>query len=71
MPSLYKKPIFGVDPVTGKKIKEKSKKWWGRYRDESGIEPGQKRLLLSELALAAFDQIRDVPFASHPQRSRD
>ena len=38
MASLYKKPIVVVDPKTGKKTKTKSKKWWGRYRDETGVE---------------------------------
>jgi integrase/recombinase XerD len=38
MASLYKKPIKVTDPKTGEKTKAKSKKWWGRYRDESGKE---------------------------------
>jgi site-specific recombinase XerD len=38
MASLYKKPIVVTDPKTGKKVKAKSKKWWGRYRDENGQE---------------------------------
>lgn len=38
MASLYKKPIVITDPKTGKKVKAKSKKWWGRYSDENGIE---------------------------------
>ncbi len=38
MASLYKKPVIVTDPKTGKKIKTKSKKWWGRYRDENGAE---------------------------------
>jgi len=33
MASLYKKPVTLTDPKTGKRIKTKSKKWWGRYRD--------------------------------------
>jgi integrase len=37
MASLYKKPITVTDPKTGEKIKSRSKKWWGRYRDD-GIE---------------------------------
>lgn len=36
MASLYKKPIVRVDPKTGKKVKAKSAKWWGRYRDALG-----------------------------------
>src|SRR5215470_5934636 len=38
MASLYKKPVIVADPKTGQKIKTKSKKWWGRYRDENGVE---------------------------------
>ena len=33
MASLYKKPIIIRDPKTGQKVKAKSKKWWGQYRD--------------------------------------
>lgn len=36
MASLYKKPIMVTDPKTGKKVKQKSRKWWGRYRDVLG-----------------------------------
>lgn len=36
MASLYKKPITMTDPATGRKIKAKSKKWWGMYRDAAG-----------------------------------
>src|SRR6516165_263608 len=38
MASLYKKPVAVTDPKTGQKMKTKSKKWWGRYRDENGAE---------------------------------
>jgi type VI protein secretion system component VasF len=38
MASLYKKPITVTDPKTGKKVKAKSKKWWGRFRDANGVE---------------------------------
>jgi integrase len=33
MASLYRKPVVVTDPATGKKIKTKSKKWWGQYKD--------------------------------------
>lgn len=33
MASLYRKPVILKDPITGKKIKTKSKKWWGQYKD--------------------------------------
>lgn len=38
MASIYKKPVFVRDPKTGRKVKEKSKKWWGRFRDPNGRE---------------------------------
>jgi integrase len=38
MASLYKKPVSITDPKTGQRIKSKSKKWWGRYNDENGVE---------------------------------
>lgn len=38
MASLYKKPITRTDPKTGEKVKSKSKKWWGRYREAFGRE---------------------------------
>src|SRR5215510_4293096 len=38
MASLYKKPVVVTDSKTGRKLKTKSKKWWGRYRDENGAE---------------------------------
>ena len=33
MASLYKKPVMVVDPTTGKKVKGRSKKWWGQFKD--------------------------------------
>ena len=38
MASLYKKPILVTDPKNGKKTKGKSRKWWGRYRDDNGVD---------------------------------
>jgi site-specific recombinase XerD len=38
MASLYKKPVILRDPRTGRRVKTKSKKWWGRFRDASGQE---------------------------------
>jgi hypothetical protein len=36
MANLYKKPVVVTDPVTKEKVKTKSKKWWGQYKDASG-----------------------------------
>src|SRR5688572_22697389 len=38
MASLYKKPVWTTDLATGQKVKSKSKKWWGRFRDALGRE---------------------------------
>ncbi len=38
MASIYKKSVKITDPRTGRKVKTKSKKWWGRFRDEFGNE---------------------------------
>ena len=38
MANLYRKPIIITDPKTGERVKAKAKKWWGRYKDEHGIE---------------------------------
>ena len=36
MASLYKKPVMVKDRATGRKVKGKSKKWWGQYKDADG-----------------------------------
>ena len=36
MASLYRKPITTTDPKSGQKVKTKSKKWWGQYKDANG-----------------------------------
>lgn len=38
MANLYKPEVTKIDPQTKQKIKTKTKKWYGRYRDENGIE---------------------------------
>jgi integrase/recombinase XerD len=38
MANVYKKPIVVIDPKSGHKIKTKSRKWWGRYRDANEAE---------------------------------
>src|SRR3979409_107290 len=38
MASLYKKPVVMTDPKTGQRVKAKSRKWWGRFRDELGVD---------------------------------
>ncbi len=78
MASLYKKPIVKTDPKTGKKIKGKSTKWWGRYRDALGIE---KRVPLAKDKSAAQSMLNELvkkvelekagrldPFEAHAKR---
>jgi integrase len=38
MASLYKKPVILNDPKTDKPVKTKSRKWWGRFKDEHGVD---------------------------------
>ncbi len=57
MASLYRKPILITDPATGQKIKGKSKKWWGQYKD---VHQRLKRVPLSidkQSAQAMLNQI--------------
>jgi len=36
MASLYRKPVVLKDPISGEKVKTKSKKWWGQFKDANG-----------------------------------
>ena len=71
MASLYKKPIFIVDPKTKQKTKTESKKWWGRYVDADGVErrvplAADKRVaqrMLTELVERAAQGLLNDPFA--------
>jgi integrase len=36
MASLYKKPVMVTDPASGQRVKTKSRKWWGQYKDALG-----------------------------------
>src|SRR5580704_6485325 len=57
MASLYKKPIIVTDPKTGKKVKSRSRKWWGRFKDEDGSE---RRVPLAGDKLAAQAMLNDL-----------
>lgn len=57
MASLYKKPVFVTDPKTGKRVKAKSKKWWGRFRDDSGRE---RRVPLAADKMAAETMLNEL-----------
>ena len=57
MASLYKKPVMIKDPVTGEKIKTKSKKWWGQYKDALGR---LKRVPLAVDKFAAQAMLNDL-----------
>ena len=57
MASLYKKQIVTTDPKNGERVKTKSKKWWGRYKDETGKE---KRLPLATDKAAAQAMLNQI-----------
>jgi site-specific recombinase XerD len=57
MANLYKKPVVIKDPKSGKKTKTKSKKWWGRFRDENGCE---KRVPLAADKTAAQAMLHEL-----------
>ena len=67
MASLYKKPVIRTDPATGQKIKAKSKKWWGQYKDALGrlrrvplaIDKVAAQAMLTGAAIT-LDMARDV-----------
>jgi integrase len=57
MASLYKKPITITDPRTGERVKAKSRKWWGRFRDENGVE---RRVPLAADKIAAKAMLNEL-----------
>ena len=78
MANLYKKLVIVTDPKTGQKIKTKSKKWWGRYRDENGVErraplamdKGAAHAMLNELIKKVERRAigLDDPFEEHRRK---
>jgi integrase len=78
MASLYKKPITVTDPKTREKIKSRSKKWWGRFRDENGTEhrvplasdKGAAQAMLNELVRKVERRAAGLgdPFDHHRER---
>ena len=70
MASLYKKPVFVIDPKTKQKVKVESKKWWGRYVDANRVErrvplAENKKIaqrLLAELVEQAEQGLLNDPF---------
>ena len=78
MANLYKKPVVVTDPKTGKKVETKSKKWWGRYRDENGVErrvplatdKTAAQAILNELVRKAERKLAGLedPFGDHSKR---
>ena len=56
MASLYKKPVIMTDPNTGERVKTKSLKWWGRFRDYSGRE---KRVPLARDKTSALTMLNE------------
>ena len=50
MASLYRKTVMLTDRASGEKVKSRSKKWWGQYKDAEGR---LRRLPLATDKLAA------------------
>ncbi len=57
MASLYKKQVMVTNPRTRERVKAKSKKWWGRYRDVNGR---RKRVPLSVDKMAAQAMLNQI-----------
>ena len=57
MASLFRKPTTTTDPVTGKKTKTKSRKWWGQYKDANGIVRRRSRSIDRMAAQAMLNEI--------------
>jgi len=57
MANLFKPLVTKTDPETGDKIKVKTKKWYGRYRDENGTE---HRKPLSENKTTAQQMLAEI-----------
>ena len=78
MASLYKKPITVTDPKTGRKVKRKSRKWWGRYRDSLGkdcrvplaADKAAAQAMLNELVRKAEREAAGIadPFEKYRKR---
>ncbi|MDR1926010.1 MAG: phage integrase N-terminal SAM-like domain-containing protein, partial [Planctomycetaceae bacterium] len=57
MANIYKPVVIKIDKNTGEKIKSKTKKWYGRYRDENRVE---RRVPLSENKTVALQMLADI-----------
>lgn len=78
MAKLFKKQIKLTDLKTGGKVKTHSKKWWGRYRDEHGVErrvplatdKTAAQMMLSELVKKTERRSAGLedPFEKHDKR---
>jgi hypothetical protein len=53
MASLYRKPVMITDKATGQKVKQRSKKWWGQYKDADG-RLRRKPLAVDKMAAKAM-----------------
>jgi integrase/recombinase XerD len=57
MASLYKKPVTVKDPATGEKVKGKSRKWWGQFKDAHGRLKRVPLAIDKQAAQAMLNQI--------------
>ncbi len=79
MANLYRKPIVVNDPKTGRKVKTHARKWWGRYRNEHGVDrrvplatdKSAAQAMLHQLVIKADRRAAGMedPFEKHHKRS--
>jgi integrase/recombinase XerD len=78
MASLYKKPVILKDPVTGKKKKTKSKKYWGQFKDALGrlrrvplaVDKFAAQAMLNELVKKVEREVAGLVDPADEQRKR-
>jgi site-specific recombinase XerD len=78
MASLYKKPVILKDPATGEKIKTKSRKWWGQYKDALGqlkrvplaVDKFAAQAMLNELVKKVERELAGLTDPTDEQRTR-
>jgi integrase/recombinase XerD len=78
MASLYRKPIWSVDPATGTRVKKSSRKWWGQFRDGDGrlrrhplaTDKTAAQAMLSDLVKQAEREAAGLVDVTEEQRKR-
>jgi len=76
--NLYRKPAWTTDRKTGQKVRGRSKKWWGKYRDASGmirraplaVDKGVAQMMLNDLVRKAEREKAGLVDPTEEQRKR-